>query len=108
MLLYSCSNGTGQKLRGLDIMFTKELYIVCVNYPDMRDVKIDRFYEGEFYNLDMLIKGYEKMLKGLNIQVSKYDNEAYIDVINQDKMIERTYSFIKKTGLVTKPTIDKD
>ena len=89
-------------------MFTKELYIVCVNYPDMRDVEIERFYEGDFYTIDMLIEGYKKQLKGLNIQVSKSKDNAFIDVINQDNMLVRTYSIIKKSGLVTKPTVNKN
>ena len=102
MVLYSCSKGTGQNER-IDIMFSKDLFIVCVSHHDLRDVKIDRYYDGDVYTLDTLIAGYRKQLQGLNIQVSKFKDEAFIDVINEDNMLESTYSIIKKSGFVTKP-----
>lgn len=107
MVLYSCSKEQ-DKTKGFDIMFSKDLFIVCVSHHDLRDVKIDRYYDGDIYNLDTLIEGYKKQLKGLKIQISKFKDEAFIDVINEDKMLETTYSIVKKSGFVTKPKAYKD
>lgn len=86
-------------------MFSKKFYIVATN-TNLRDVKIENIYDGDVFTLDTIVNGLEKKLKGLNIQVAKLGDNAFIDVIDMNGELEQTYSIIKKDSFIMKPYKD--
>lgn len=88
------------------IMFNKKFYVVaCVE--NVRDVEIKNIYDGDVYTLDAILEGLKKKLQGLRIQVSILNDNAYIDIINNDNILEKTYSVVSKTGFVYKDSFNK-
>lgn len=82
-------------------MFTRRIYIVATN-DNGRDVRIVRVYDGQLFTQDTIIHGLLKQLKGLNTQVSIQNaDQAYIDVINEDNELDRTYSIIAHNAMLS-------
>lgn len=90
----------------LIIMFNKKFYVVACT-ENVRDVEIKGIYDGEIYTLASIVQGLEKKLKGLNMQICYLGDSAYIDIINNDNVLEKTYSVISKTGFVSKYSFRK-
>lgn len=86
-------------------MFSKKFYVVATT-NNLRDVKIENIYDGDVFTLDAIVNGLMKKLKGLNIQVSKLGDNAFIDVIDNNQELEQTYSIIMKDSFVMKPNKD--
>ena len=82
-------------------MFSKKLYVVATTTA-LRDVQIEDIYDGEVFTLNSILSGLRKRLKHMNIQVSIIGDNAYIDVINVDNELVRTYSIISKKTFVKK------
>lgn len=86
-------------------MFSKKFYIVATT-TNLRDVKIENIYDGDVFTLDTIVNGLRKKLKGLNIQVAKLGDNAFIDVIDMNGELEQTFSIIKKDSFIMKPYKD--
>lgn len=82
-------------------MFSHKLYIVA-STKNLRDVNIDETYDGELFTLDTIVHGYEKKLKGQNYQVSRIGDNAYIDVLDNNDELIKTYSIITKLAMLSK------
>lgn len=82
-------------------MFSHKLYIVA-STKNLRDVNIEETYDGELFTLDTVVQGYEKKLKGKNYQVSRIGDNAYIDVLDADDELIKTYSIITKLAMLSK------
>lgn len=83
-------------------MFNKKFYIVATT-NNLRDVKVEKVYDGDVFTLDTIVSGLKKNLQGLNIQVSKLGDNAFIDVVDDDNLLDQTYSIIAKEVFVKKP-----
>lgn len=86
-------------------MFSKKFYIVATS-TNLRDVKIENIYDGDVFTLDTIVNGLRKKLKGLNIQVTKLGDNAFIDVIDMNNELEQTFSIIMKNSYIMKPYTD--
>lgn len=83
-------------------MFNKKFYIVATT-NNLRDVKVEKVYDGDVFTLDTIVAGLKKRLKGLNTQVSILGDNAFIDVVDDDNLLDQTYSIISKEVFVKKP-----
>lgn len=82
-------------------MFSHKIFIVA-STKNLRDVNIEETYDGDIFSLDTIINGYEKKLKGQNYQVSRIGDNAYIDVLDADNELIKTYSIITKLVMLLK------
>lgn len=82
-------------------MFSHKIYIVA-STKNLRDVNIEEVYDGTFFTLNTIIDGYERKLKGQNYQVSRIGDNAYIDVLNGDDELVKTYSIVTKLAMLSK------
>ena len=78
------------------------MYVVATT-TNLRDVKIENIYDGDVFTLDTILAGLKKKLKGLNIQVSVLGDNAFIDVVDEDNELEKSYSIINKSAFISKP-----
>ena len=83
-------------------MFSKKFYVVATT-NNLRDVKVEKIYDGDVFTLDTILAGLRKRLKGSNIQVSILGDNAFIDIVDEDGLLEQTYSVIGKEGFINKP-----
>lgn len=83
-------------------MFTKKFYVVATA-NSVRDVKVEKIYDGDVFTLDGIVAGLCKQLKGSQYQVSYVGDNAYIDITNQDDELEQTYSISSKEAFIKKP-----
>lgn len=83
-------------------MFTKKFYIVSTT-TNLRDVKIEKIYDGDVFDLTTILAGWEKKLQGLNTQVAVLGDNAFIDIVNSDGELKQTYSIISQEAFVKKP-----
>lgn len=83
-------------------MFTKKFYIVATT-NNLRDVKVEKVYDGDVFTLDTIVAGLIKRLKDLNTQVSILGDNAFIDVVDDDNLLDQTYSIIAKEAFIKKP-----
>lgn len=82
-------------------MFSHKVFIVA-STKNLRDVNIEDVYDGTIFTLDTIIHGYERKLKGQNYQVSTIGDNAYIDVLDGDNELIKTYSIITKLIMLSK------
>lgn len=82
-------------------MFSHKIYIVA-STKNVRDVHIVDVYDGDIFTLDTIIAGFKNKLTGSNHQVSIVGDNAYIDVIDENKELVKTYSIISKQVLLQK------
>lgn len=82
-------------------MFSHKIYIVA-STKNVRDVHIVNVYDGNMFTLDTIIAGFKDKLKALKHQISIVGDNAYIDVIDQNNELVKTYSIISKQVLLKK------
>lgn len=82
-------------------MFSHKIYIVATT-KNLRDVNIEEVYDGTIFTLNTIIHGYEKKLKGENYQVSRIGDNAYIDVLDANDELVKTYSIVTKLAMLSK------
>ena len=78
------------------------MYVVATT-TNLRDVKIENIYDGDILTLDTILAGLKKKLTGMNMQVSVFGDNAFIDVIDENNELEQTYSIISKSTFISKP-----
>lgn len=83
-------------------MYSHRVYIVATT-KRVRDVVIDNVYDAEMFTRDTIIAGIEKQLKGMNYDITKYGDNAYIDLISEDgEMLVKTISIVAKNIMLKK------
>jgi len=82
-------------------MFSHKIYIVA-STKNVRDVHIVDVYDGNIFTLDTIISGFKDKLKGIKYQISIVGDNAYIDIIDQNNELVKTYSIISKQVLLKK------
>lgn len=82
-------------------MFSHKIYIVATT-KNLRDVNIEEVYDGTIFTLNTIIHGYENKLKGENYQVSRIGDNAYIDVLDVNDELVKTYSIVTKLAMLSK------
>lgn len=82
-------------------MHSNKIYIVA-STKNLRDVYVENVYDGNIFTLDTIVYGMKKKLKGKNIQVSVLNDNAFIDVIDDNNELIKTYSIISKLVLLEK------
>ena len=68
----------------------------------MRDINVENVYDGNVFTIDSIVKGMKTKLKGLNFQVSILGDNAFIDLIDSNNELVKTYSIISKVAMLTK------
>lgn len=92
---------TARKQERCVSMFSHKVFIVA-STKNLRDVNIEEVYDGTIFTLDSVVNGYEKKLKGQNYQVSRIGDNAYIDVLDGNDELIKTYSIITKLAMLSK------
>lgn len=81
-------------------MYSNKIYIVAIT-KNLRDVDVERVYDGNIFTLNTILHGYEKKLKDIKYQVSIIGDNAYIDIIENKELI-KTISILSKQVLLEK------
>lgn len=68
----------------------------------MRDIHVENVYDGNVFTIDSIVAGMKNKLKGLNFQVSILGDNAFIDLIDSNDELVKTYSIISKSVMLTK------
>lgn len=68
----------------------------------MRDIHVENVYDGQVFTIDSIVAGMKNKLKGLNFQVSILGDNAFIDLIDSNNELVKTYSIISKDAMLTK------
>ena len=68
----------------------------------MRDIHVENVYDGNVFTIDTIVTGMKNKLKGLNFQVSILGDNAFIDLIDSNDELVKTYSIISKNDMLTK------
>lgn len=68
----------------------------------MRDIHVENVYDGKVFTIDSIVAGMKSKLKGLNFQVSILGDNAFIDLIDSNNELVKTYSIISKNAMLTK------
>lgn len=82
-------------------MHSHKIYVVC-SYSNMRDIHVENVYDGNVFTIDTIVTGMKNKLKGLNFQVSILGDNAFIDLIDSNDELVKTYSIISKNAKLTK------
>ena len=82
-------------------MHTHKIYVLCSS-SNMRDIHVDNVYDGNVFTIDSIVAGMKTKLKGLNFQVSILGDNAFIDLIDSNNELVKTYSIISKNAMLTK------
>ena len=80
-------------------MHSNKIYIVA-STKNLRDVYVENVYDGNIFTLDNIVYGLKKKLQGKNIQVSVLNDNAFIDVVDENNELIKTYSIISKLVLL--------
>lgn len=80
-------------------MHSNKIYIVA-STKNLRDVYVESVYDGNIFTLDTIVYGMKKKLQGKNIQVSVLNDNAFIDVVDDNNELIKTYSIISKVVLL--------
>ena len=67
---------------------------------------MENVYDGNIFTLDTIVYGMKKKLQGKNIQVSVLNDNAFIDVVDDNNELIKTYSIISKLVLLENKEID--
>lgn len=78
-----------------------KIYVLCSS-SSMRDIHVDNVYDGNVFTIDSIVAGMKTKLKGLNFQVSILGDNAFIDLIDSNNELVKTYSIISKDAMLTK------
>ena len=68
----------------------------------MCDIHVENVYDGKVFTIDSIVAGMKSKLKGLNFQVSILGDNAFIDLIDSNNELVKTYSIISKNAMLTK------
>ena len=82
-------------------MDNRKIYVVCSS-SNMRDIHVENVYDGKVFTIDSIVAGMKNKLKGLNFQVSILGDNAFIDLIDSNDELVKTYSIISKDAMFTK------
>ena len=80
-------------------MHSNKIYIVA-STKNLRDVYVESLYDGSIFTLDTIVYSMKKKLQGKNIQVSILNDNAFIDVVDENNELIKTYSIISKLVLL--------
>lgn len=80
-------------------MHSNKIYIVA-STKNLRDVYVESLYDGSIFTLDTIVYGMKKKLQGKNIQVSILNDNAFIDVVDENNELIKTYSIVSKLVLL--------
>lgn len=76
-------------------MSMHKIYVVA-STENVKDVEIENVYDGDWFNLDTIVAGLNDKLRGHNYQVTYLDDNAYIDLIDDNDELVRTYTIVSK------------
>lgn len=82
-------------------MHNRKIYVVCSS-SNMRDIHVENVYDSKVFTIDSIVAGMKNKLKGLNFQVSILGDNAFIDLIDSNDELVKTYSIISKSVMLTK------
>lgn len=82
-------------------MHSHKIYVLCSS-TNMRDINVENVYDGNVFTIDSIVAGMKNKLKGLNFQVSILGDNAFIDMIDSNDELVKTYSIISKSVMLTK------
>lgn len=82
-------------------MHSHKIYVLCSS-SNMRDIHVENVYDGNVFTIDSIVAGMKTKLKGLNFQVSILGDNAFIDLIDSNNELVKTYSIISKNAMLTK------
>lgn len=82
-------------------MHSHKIYVVCSS-NNMRDIQVENVYDGNVFTIDGIVAGMKNKLKNLNFQVSILGDNAFIDLIDSNDELVKTYSIISKNVMLTK------
>ena len=80
-------------------MHSQKIYIVA-STKNLRDVYVESVYDGNIFTLDTIVYGMKKKLQGKNFQVSVLNDNAFIDVVDNNNELIKTYSILSKLVLL--------
>ena len=80
-------------------MHSNKIYIVA-STKNLRDVYVESVYDGSIFTLDTIVYGMKKKLQGKNIQVSVLNDNAFIDIVDEQNELIKTYSIVSKVMLL--------
>ena len=83
------------------VMHSHKIYVVCSS-NNMRDIQVENVYDGNVFTIDGIVAGMKSKLKNLNFQVSILGDNAFIDLIDSNDELVKTYSIISKNVMLTK------
>ena len=83
------------------VMHSHKIYVVCSS-NNMRDIQVENVYDGNVFTIDGIVAGMKSKLKALNFQVSILGDNAFIDLIDSNDELVKTYSIISKSVMLTK------
>ena len=83
------------------VMHSHKIYVVCSS-NNMRDIQVENVYDGNVFTIDGIVAGMKNKLKALNFQVSILGDNAFIDLIDSNDELVKTYSIISKNVMLTK------
>lgn len=83
------------------VMHSHKIYVVCSS-NNMRDIQVENVYDGKVFTIDSIVAGMKNKLKNLNFQVSILGDNAFIDLIDSNDELVKTYSIISKNVMLTK------
>lgn len=82
-------------------MYSHKIYIVT-SARNILDVKVDNTYDGDVFTIDNIIAGFKKKFRNAKHQISVVGDNAYIDIIDNNDELIKTYSIISKQVLLKK------
>lgn len=82
-------------------MYSYKIYVIASSV-NMRDVQIENVYDGSVFTIDTIVAGFKNKLKALKHQISIVGDNAYIDIIDQNNELVKTYSIISKQVMLKK------
>ena len=83
------------------VMHSHKIYVVCSS-NNMRDIQVENVYDGNVFTIDGIVAGMKSKLKNLNFQVSILGDNAFIDLIDSNDELVKTYSIISKNVMLSK------
>ena len=83
------------------VMHSHKIYVVCSS-NNMRDIQVENVYDGNVFTIDGIVAGMKDKLKDFNFQVSILGDNAFIDLIDSQNELVKTYSIISKSVMLTK------
>ena len=83
------------------VMHSHKIYVVCSS-NNMRDIQVENVYDGNVFTIDGIVAGMKSKLKNLNFQVSILGDNAFIDLIDSNDELVKTYSIISKNVMLAK------